>query len=46
MAPVVCGHRQRPPMQAEALDERIDVMHDAASDEAWLHGRFTDMLYR
>jgi hypothetical protein len=31
---------------AHVLDERIEVRHDAASDEAWLHGRFTYMLYR
>jgi len=31
---------------ARVLDERIEVKHDAVTDEAWLHGRFTYMLYR
>jgi hypothetical protein len=31
---------------AHVLDERIEVKHDAATDEAWLHGRYTYMLYR
>lgn len=31
---------------ARVLDERIEVKHDAVSDEAWLHGRYTYMLYR
>jgi len=31
---------------AHVLDEFVDVRHDAASDEAWMHGRFTYMLYR
>jgi hypothetical protein len=31
---------------AHVLDESIDSRHDAASGEAWLHGRFTYMLYR
>jgi hypothetical protein len=28
------------------LDESIDSRHDDATDEAWLHGRFTYVLYR
>lgn len=31
---------------AHVLGEQIEVKHDAVSDEAWLHGRFTYMLYR
>lgn len=31
---------------AHVLDEFIDIRHDPASDEAWLHGRFTYVLYR
>jgi hypothetical protein len=31
---------------AHVLDEHIDVKHDVARDEAWLHGRYTYMLYR
>ena len=31
---------------AHVLDEHIDVKHDAVRDEAWLHGRYTYMLYR
>ena len=31
---------------AHVLDESIDTRHDASSGEAWLHGRFTYMLYR
>jgi hypothetical protein len=31
---------------AHVLDERIDTRHDPATGEAWLHGRFTYMLYR
>jgi hypothetical protein len=31
---------------AHVLDERIEVKHDAVSDEAWLHGRYAYMLYR
>ena len=31
---------------AHVLDESIDGRHDAATDEAWLHGRFTYVLYR
>lgn len=30
---------------AHVLNEEIDVRHDAASGEAWLHGRLTYMLY-
>ena len=31
---------------AHVLSESIDSRHDAATNEAWLHGRFTWMLYR
>lgn len=31
---------------AHVLDERVVTKHDAATGEAWLHGRFTYMLYR
>ena len=31
---------------AHVLDESIDSRHDSATGEAWLHGRFTYMLYR
>lgn len=31
---------------AHVLDESIDTRHDEAACEAWLHGRFTYMLYR
>ena len=31
---------------AHVLDESIDSRHDAATGEAWLHGRFTYVLYR
>ena len=31
---------------AHVLDERVEVKHAAATDEAWLHGRYTYMLYR
>jgi hypothetical protein len=31
---------------AHVLHESIDTRHDAAAGEAWLHGRFTYMLYR
>jgi hypothetical protein len=27
-------------------DESIDSKHDDAAGEAWLHGRFSYMLYR
>jgi hypothetical protein len=30
---------------AHVLDESIDTRHDASTGEAWLHGRFTYMLY-
>ena len=30
---------------AHVLAESIDPRHDDASGEAWLHGRFTYMLY-
>jgi hypothetical protein len=31
---------------AHVLDESIDSRHDDAAGEAWLHGRFTYVLYR
>ena len=31
---------------AHVLDESIDVKHNDAIGEVWLHGRFTYMLYR
>ena len=31
---------------AHVLDEHIDSRRDDASDEAWLHGRFSYVLYR
>jgi hypothetical protein len=31
---------------AHVLSESIETRHNAASGEAWLHGRFTYMLYR
>lgn len=31
---------------AHVHDEAIDVKHDDAAGEAWLHGRFTYVLYR
>lgn len=31
---------------AHVYDEAIDPKHDAATGEAWLHGRFNYMLYR
>src|SRR5512134_1040780 len=31
---------------AHVHDEEIDSRHDAATAEAWLHGRFSYMLYR
>ena len=31
---------------AHVHDEVIDPKHDAATGEAWLHGRFSYMLYR
>ena len=31
---------------AHVLDEVTDVRHDDATGEAWLHGRFTYVLYR
>ena len=31
---------------AHVLDESIDSRHDDATRQAWLHGRFTYMLYR
>jgi hypothetical protein len=30
---------------AHVLDESIDSRHDSATGEAWLHGRFTYVLY-
>jgi hypothetical protein len=31
---------------AHVLTESIDTKHDASTGEAWLHGRFTYVLYR
>ena len=31
---------------AHVLDESVDSKHDGATGEAWLHGRFTYVLYR
>jgi hypothetical protein len=31
---------------AHVLNESLDSRHDDATGEAWLHGRFTYMLYR
>ena len=31
---------------AHVNDESIDVKHDDVAGEAWLHGRFSYMLYR
>jgi hypothetical protein len=31
---------------AHVLDESVDSRHDGGTCEAWLHGRFTYMLYR
>jgi hypothetical protein len=31
---------------AHVLDETVDSRHNEASNESWLHGRFTYMLYR
>jgi hypothetical protein len=31
---------------AHVLDESIDIRHDDAAGEAWLHGSFSYMLYR
>lgn len=31
---------------AYVLDVSIDTRHDASTGEAWLHGRFTYVLYR
>jgi hypothetical protein len=31
---------------AHVLNESIDPHHDAVTDEAWLQGRFTYMMYR
>jgi hypothetical protein len=31
---------------AHVLAERIEVKRDPVADEAWMHGRFTYMLYR
>jgi hypothetical protein len=31
---------------AHVLAESIDTRHDAVTGEAWLHGRFTYVLYR
>jgi hypothetical protein len=31
---------------AHVLDESVDTKRDAVAGQAWLHGRFTYMLYR
>ena len=31
---------------AHVLDESIEIRHDVCAGEAWLHGRYTYMLYR
>jgi hypothetical protein len=31
---------------AHVLNELIDSKHDGATGEAWLHGRFSCMIYR
>ncbi len=31
---------------AHVIDESIDSRHDDAAGEAWLHGRFTFVMYR
>ncbi len=31
---------------AHVRDERIEVKHDAVQSDAWMHGRYTYMLYR
>jgi hypothetical protein len=31
---------------AHVLDERIEVKRDAVQSDAWMHGRYTYMLYR
>jgi hypothetical protein len=31
---------------AHVLDEAVDSHHDDVTNESWLHGRFTYMLYR
>jgi hypothetical protein len=31
---------------AHVLNESIDSRHDDATNESWMHGRFTYMLYR
>jgi hypothetical protein len=31
---------------AHVLNESVDSKHDEVTGEAWLHGRFTYMLYR
>jgi hypothetical protein len=31
---------------AHVLNESVDSRHDQATGEAWLHGRFTCMVYR
>ena len=31
---------------AHVLDEHIEPKHDPVTDEAWLHGRYTYVLYR
>jgi hypothetical protein len=31
---------------AHVLNESVDSRHDGATNEAWLHGRFTYVVYR
>jgi hypothetical protein len=31
---------------AHVLDERVEIKRDAAKGEAWMHGRYTYMLYK
>jgi len=46
----VYWHRELPPLDAAALSEHVveadSVRARASRDEAWLHGRYTYMLYR
>ena len=39
------GGASRRPLRAR-VDESIDSKHDDATGEAWLHGRFSYVLYR
>lgn len=33
-------------LYAHVLDESIEIRHNGSTGEAWLHGRFTYVLYR